>query len=399
MTRFRYKAINRQKTEVTGYIEANSPRQAQENLRALGLLPVSVQKFGANVDKYKKFSLKMNEKIHFVSELNTMLSSGISVLEALNVILTHTKRPNIKIITSDLIDKIQNGSTLSAALAPYQTTFGDVILGLCKAGEQSGKLNETLSRAVTLLKKEDKNRSRIAKLSIYPIIVFVITVAFTLYFGMFGFPTIIEASNIAEKDIPALANALVKACDALKTHWFISIVVGFFIAKWIIKAIKRNAVGIVFNKFLLKFSAVKNCYLYLNLSSYFAILSSSYEAGIALTDGLELAASSISDKEIKESAREVAHMVAEGNSLSQAFMLSELLPDSWNVIIASGEVSGEMGKMFRDISIEIDKTIDDAIDVLMQFFQPLLMLIVGCIVGFFAILILQMTTASLFSIF
>ena len=395
MTNFRYKAMNRNQCEVSGYIEANSPRGAEKKLRALGLLPVSVDK----VQKEKAIGLSMEEKIHFVNELQTMIASGISVLEALNVIFEHTKKRSIKYITRDLTEKIKDGKTFSEALTPYENTFGGVVIGLCKAGEYSGKLGETLKRAIYILKKEDKNCIRIKKLSIYPTIVTLITIGFTLYFGFAGFPTIIETASLEEKDIPFLVNALVKSCEAIKNHWFISSVTAIASSIFLFKFIQKNTLGLIFNKFLLMFRQVKNAYLYLNLSSFFAILSSSYEAGITIPQGINLASSSIMDENIRKTASEVEHMVSKGRPLSEAFMVTELIPESWNAIIAAGEKSGEMGKMFNDIAVEIDKTVDDAIEVLMQFFQPLLMLFVGIIMGIFAVMIIQMSTATLFNMF
>ena len=395
MTNFRYKAIDRNKNEVSGYIEANSPRVAQEKLRNLGLLPVSTEK----VPEKTTVKMSMKEKIHFVSELQTMVASGISILEALNVIVKHTKKDSIRHITNDLSEKIKDGSTLTDALSPYRDTFGGTIIGLCKAGEFSGKLSDSLKRAVYILKKEDKNKTRIAKLSIYPIIVVLITIGFTLYFGFVGFPNVIESSSLQKDDIPPLVNALVSTCDVIKNHWFISLVLSIFLGSRIFKFIQKNTLGIIFNKFLMMFEQVKNAYLYLNLSSFFAILSSAYEAGITIPQGLNLASESVMDKEIKDTVYEVEKMVVEGKPLSQAFMVTDLIPESWNAIIAAGEASGEMGKMFNDIAIETDKTVDDAIDVLMQFFQPFLMLVVGIIIGIFAVMIIQMSTATMFNMF
>ena len=395
MTNFWYKALDRNHNEVSGYIDSNSPGGVQSKLRNLGLLPVQVKK----VHDAKSVKMSISEKIHFVSELQTMIASGISVLEALNVILEHSKKPSIRHITKDLTEKIKSGLSFSEALSDYESTFGGVILGLCKAGEYSGKLNETLKRAVYILKKEDKNITRIKNLSIYPVIVVVVTVALTLYFGFVGFPAIIEATSIKEEDIPPIVNVLIKTCEVIKNHWFISSVLGVFISVSVFKYIKKNTLGIIFNKLLLSFKQVKNAYLYLNLSSFFAILASSYEAGITIPQSINLASVSIMDKGIRKTALEVEQMVSKGRPLSQSFMVTELVPESWNAMIAAGEKSGEMGKMFNDIAAEIDKTVDDAIEVLMQFFQPLLMLIVGIITGIFAIMIIQMSAAAMFNMF
>lgn len=398
MKKFYYKALKEnKKDEVSGFIDAETPREAREKVRQLGFMPTNIHEenpLSAESEISEGVpvitSLSLDEKIFFTSELQVMLSSSISTLEALSVIVQHAHKPKIKKLAADLQDRIAHGQTFSDAIKPYSKIFGDVFIGLCTTGEASGELDKTLERMAALLKKQDDIKSKIISMSVYPVCIFIIIIAIFLTCGFFIFPKLIESANISASDVPFSVKWIIITCNFLLTNWLIVIIT---IAAGIAALVKMGALSGVkkfFDNLLLNIPVVSDFVRYINLSSFFAVLNVSYEAGIPISSAMELSSSSISNTVIKSQAKSVELMTSNGQLLSQAFSVTEFVPPTFNVMIATGEKSGRLGQMFRDIAIAIDKKLDMVTEALAKAFEPTLTVVIGIIVGYIAIAMVQL---------
>ena len=399
MKKFYYKALTKEKMkQVSGYIDAETPREAREKVRQLGFLPTNIYeeepftpiKANDAVSNIAVNRLSLDEKIFFTSELQVMLSAGIAMLEALNVISEHAHKQKIKLLAEDLRSKISKGAAFSEAIKPYEKVFGEVFTGLCITGEASGELDRTLGRMVELLKKQSDLKGKIISMSIYPACLGMIIIAVFLLCGFYIFPAIIETANVAADDVPFTVTWVIDTCNFLLHNWLLVIVMLGAGISALVKMWEQSAVKRFVDKLFLDIPLVADFVRYVNLSSFFAVMNVAYEAGIPITSAIELSACSISNSVIRRQAKNIELMTANGQFLSHSFSVTEFIPPAFNVMIATGEKSGRLGIMFRDIAVAIDKKLDMVTDALAKAFEPALTVIIGLVVAYIAIAMLQL---------
>lgn len=404
MAKFFYKALKDNKTEVKGCVEAESSREAREKVRGLGFLPTNIyeetfEKPAVETTPAKISHLSLSEKIFFTSELQVMVASGIPVVEALETVEEHAHKPKIKLLARDLKEKIMQGHTLSQALQNYTKVFGQVYNGLCSAGEESGTLEKTLEYMLSILRKEDDLKSRVLSMSVYPAITVAILAVVFVLCGVFIFPAFINGANISENAIPLTVKFVVGTCEFIFKYWMIllvALVAGIFA---LVQIGAQSVVKKFVDEIILKIPLVCDFVRYINLSSFFTVLNVSYESGLTIVSSLELAISTISNSQIKKGAEMSRNLVTKGEMLSQSFVRTELLPPVFNTLIVTGEKSGRLGQMFRDIAIGIDKKLDMVTNALAKAFEPALTVIIGIVVGYIVVAFFQLYGSMISGLF
>ena len=404
MSNYYYQALNKADNKlVKGTIEANSLRDARQKICNMGLLPTDINLYAHNssYDDYcdpKSISLSLKTRILFISEIQLMISSGLSIFDALETFSSRNiKDLNLKKFVIYIQKSIANGSTLHEALVPFSHTLGNVIIGLCKAGEASGKLQETLLRAKMILIKEEKIRSKIIKMSIYPAVLIFVVLALVFFMGLYGFPKLMSLIPLKEDKTP-LADLLIAFPRFCVDYWFIIII---FISA-LIGIFMLLFSDYKFRKFvdqkLLEVPLLSDFVKYINLANFFAILSESYESDVPVPEALVYASSSIKNIPIRERAELMDDMVAKGYNITQTIVTFDYVDDSFLTMIEAGEKSGQLGQAFKDITEQIDEKIDSVMEVLLQLYDPAIKIIVGIVVVIFAVGFMQMYFSLLFSI-
>lgn len=407
MAKYKYTALKNNKTIVNGEVEAESPREAREKIRTLGFVPTKVYTENVNValqftqKQHLKF-LSLDDKIMFTSELEVLLSSGISILEALASIEKNTYKEKIKEICSVLSAEIQSGYTFAQALSKnYGNVFGSVYLGLVKSGEDAGELDVTLARMLVLLRKQQNIKNKIVSASIYPAILIAIMMGVLTIFSKFVFPIFFEtiANSGGTAPCMCMANLLMSICNFVNNFWWLILgamaggVAGF---KALLKneGFKRGLDDIV-----LSIPVVSEFFRYINLSNFMTVLHISYDSGLPIMSCLELSEKTIGNLVIKEQAKHTQELVKEGTQLTEAFNRSNLIPPALMSMISAGEMSGTLGKMLQDAAEVVDKKVDMALEAMTRLFEPMVIIILGAAVLFIAIAFVQAYYGMMGSLF
>jgi type II secretory pathway component PulF len=297
----------------------------------------------------------------------------------------------------DLERAIKSGKSFYEALMPYEDILGNVYVTLCRTGEESGALPETLDYLLNLLKKKESLRSKLIHMSVYPAILIVVLVIEFMLFGLGIFPTMIE--NLQIDQVPPIAMAFIAGASFVLKLWWLFVftaIGGWLLLKFTIgfKAIKKSV-----GNFFAKIPLMKDCLKYFSLSHYMSVLYVAYEAGVPIVAALRMAEDTISVAKINEQAKSVTNHVGKGESITDAFYKSDMLPPVIMSMVSTGEKTGKLGQMFRDISIAVEQKLDAAISVMSKAFEPLLLLVVGAGVAVMAVAVIQMYISSLTSMF
>ena len=391
MTIYNYTALKNNKEIVKGKIEAASPREARENVRKLGFLPTKIEeersknqadpKEVANAAKKGKVAkLGLQERIDFTSTLQILAQSGIPIIESLLFIENDAAKLKIRLVAQELRRQIMNGGTFADTIAKYPQQFGQIYIGLCKAGEDSGELEKTLERLLELLNKEAATRSKVIGTLMYPVFVIVLAIFIVLIMLMFVFPVFKDMFDTMGKELPWITAKLMEIGVFLKTYWYlVPLMLGSafgiitFLFRW--QPSKRKI-----DEYVLKIPVISDLIQFSNFSNFIAVLQVAYDAGVPIIECLYLANLTLTNHTLKTRIESATSKVQQGQHLSSALRSTRVMPKMILFMIATGEQSGRLGDMLMQATNFIDKKLDNIIDVMTKMIEPIMLIVIGSIV-------------------
>lgn len=413
MTKYKYKALQDNTKIVEGEIEANDLREARELIRKLGFIPTKVYTEDAlhaqvqNVTKQERSTAKvqvkhlsLSQKINFTSQLETLLSAGIPILEALQSIEVNSPDLKLKTICTNISAGIMSGMTFVQSLNKfYGNVFGSVYSGLVKTGEDSGELESTLQRMLVMLRKQDAIKGKIVNASIYPGVLLTMMSGLLILFAKFVFPRFAEIMAFNGADLPFLAQLIIGFFDFIDNFWWLVLMIigaGCYV---LVNMFKNPQIKSKWDEFVLKIPVVSDFITYINLSNFMTVMHISYDAGVPIMSGLELANKTVGNYTIKSKIFTSVNLLRARKTLSEAFNRTSVIPHALLSMISAGEKSGTLGKMFHDCADVIDKKVDMALEAMTKLFEPAVILIMGGAVLFIAIAFFQAYAGMLGSLF
>lgn len=413
MAKYKYKALKDNSKIVEGEVEAQSLREARELIRKLGFVPTKVYEEAVIpqetrvVTKQEKETAKVQikhlslaQKINFTSQLETLLSAGIPILEALQTIENNSPDIKLKTISMNIRVAIISGLTFAQALnSIYGNLFGPVYSGLIKTGEDAGELEATLGRMLVMLRKQDAIKGKIINASIYPAVLLVMMTGLLILFSKFVFPRFAGLMAFNGADLPFLAQSIMGACNFIDHFWWLILMVIGAVSYIAVNLFKNPQIKSKWDDFVLKIPAVSDFITYINLSNFMTVMHITYDAGVPIMTGLELANKTVGNYNIKSKIYNTVSLVRSGKTLTEAFQRTAVVPHALVSMISAGEKSGTLGKMFHDCADVIDKKVDMALEAMTKLFEPAVILIMGGAVLFIAIAFFQAYAGMLGSFF
>jgi len=387
MAIYNYVALKNNKDIVTGKVEAESLRDARDGVRKLGFLPTKVTEEALKKDDTKidnsqgqMKNLGLQEKIEFTSTMQILTQSGIPIIESLMFIENDAAKLKIRLVAKELRRQIMGGSTFADTVAKYPEIFGQVFIGLVKAGEDSGELEKTLERLMELMNKEANIRGKVIGTLMYPMFVIVLAVFIVLVMLMFVFPVFKDMFDNMGRELPFITATLMSAGIFLKTYWyfvpliFISLFGGIsFIFKW--EPSRRKI-----DENVLKVPLLTDLIQYSNFANFIAVLQVAYDAGVPIIECLYLSILTLTNYTLKEQVAIATGKVQQGQHLSTALRATGVMPKMILFMIATGEQSGRLGDMMGQATKFIDKKLDTIIDTMTKMIEPIMLLVIGSIV-------------------
>ena len=387
MTIYNYVALKNNKDVVTGKVDAESLRDARDQVRKLGFLPTKVTEENLKKEDVKKNdgpgmmkSLGLQDKIEFTSTLQILAQAGIPIIESLMFIENDAAKLKQRLVSKELRRQIMGGATFADTVAKYPEIFGQVYIGLVKAGEDSGELEKTLERLLELLNKEANIRGKVIGTLMYPMFVILLAVVIVLVMLMFVFPVFKDMFDNMGQELPWITATLMSAGIFLKTYWyfvpliFIAIFGGLsFLFKW--EPSKRKI-----DENVLKIPVLCDLIQYSNFANFIAVLQVAYDAGVPIIECLYLSILTLTNFTLKDQVAIATGKVQQGQHLSTALRATGVMPKMILFMISTGEQSGRLGDMMGQATKFIDKKLDTIIDTMTKMIEPIMLIVIGSIV-------------------
>lgn len=385
MAVYNYVGLKNNKDVVKGKVEATSLKEARENVRKLGFLPTKIYEEAKaatenKVEAKKIQNLGLQDRIEFTSTFQILAQSGIPVIESLVFIENDAAKLKIRLVAKELRRQIMAGSTFADTIAKYPKVFGQIYIGLVKAGEDSGELEKTLERLLELLKKEAAIKGKVIGTLMYPCFVIVLAMFIVTVMLVFVFPAFKDMFENQGKQLPWITAALMSLGEFLKAYWIlIPVIFGTmffgiaFLLRW--EPSKRKI-----DKYALKIPLLTDLLQFSNFSNFVAVMQVAYDAGVPIVDCLYLSNLTLTNFTLQDKISTATNKVQQGQHLSVALKSTQVMPKMILFMIATGEQSGRLGDMLLQATVYIDKKLDVIIDTMTKMVEPIMLLVIGSIV-------------------
>ena len=392
MTIFIYTALKQDGSNelVKGKVEAVDMRSARQAVRDLGLVATNiVQEDAVVIDQQKKSTQKhkgkmpklgLTEQIDFTSTMQILSAAGIPIIESLMFIETDSAKLRIRQVAAELRRQIMNGGTFAGTVAKYPEQFGQVYIGLVKAGEDSGELEKTLERLLELLNKQAAIRSKVTGTLMYPVFVILLAGFIIIVMLVFVFPVFKDMFDSMGMQLPWITRTLMSAGLFMKKNWLgIPIVISLicmgisFLFKWKPSRWKIDAIA-------LRIPVITDLLQYSNFANFISVMQVAYDAGVPILECLTLSNLTLTNHTLETRVVEATAKVRQGQHLSAALRSTRTMPKMILFMIATGEQSGRLGDMLGQAVSYIDKQLDGIIDVMTKMIEPIMLVVIGSIV-------------------
>ncbi|OGI93021.1 hypothetical protein A3A99_00580 [Candidatus Nomurabacteria bacterium RIFCSPLOWO2_01_FULL_41_18] len=334
--------------------------------------------------------LSIKDQTFFVKRLSFLIKAGIPMGESLVMIRTQTKKRGYASILDSVISNVMNGQRLSSSLARFKHIFGDFTINIIEFGEESGILSQNLEYIADELKKRQALRKKIISASIYPIIVTIATIGIVIFLMVFLFPKIMPIFTSLKYDLP-LTTRMVIAISNFFSQWGLLTFGILFIlgVAFIITLKKSPTVHFYFDKFLLKLPVIGKIIRDYNMANFTRTMGLLLRGGISMSEALPISAKTTPNLVYKKEFKALGAVVSRGAVISTHLNKNRhLFPDLVSQIVSVGEHSGNLSNSLIYLSEMYEAEIDDFTKNLSSMVEPVLMIIMGILVGFIAISII-----------
>ncbi len=395
MSKYLYTSKNVKGTPKSGEMDATNERDLAMQLRGDGFIVTSIERIEEEnkkphikiLDRLSGVSLK--EKLFFTRNLSVMISSGLTIARALSNLSVQTKNKHFQEVLENIYKDVQKGTVFSDSLAKYPAIFGDLFVNMVRVGEIGGTLDESLDIITIQMEKEHELKSKIRGAMIYPAVIIFAMAIVGVIMLTYILPQILGVFGDMEVELPATTQFVIKISDALQNH-YILIAIAIIGSGALFKIMSSTDVGKKMGSFiLLKTPILKNIVIKVNCARFARIYGSLLHSGVSVVDSLEIVGNTLTNTYFKSAIMEGRSKIQRGIDLSS--VIAEY-PDIFPVIVAQmikvGEETGKTEDMMVKLAEFYEEEVNQITKNLSSIIEPVLMLIIGGAVGFFAVAML-----------
>lgn len=381
--------------EKRGIMEARDEKELFRLLREKGFILVSVE----NKELQKRnfsfsfhFKVPLKEKLFFTKNLQVMISAGVSLPKALSTLSLQTKNKRFKKALEEIREKVIKGESFSQAISYYPDIFPNLFVSMIKVGEETGNLEGVLENLSTYMERDYELRSRIKGAMLYPMVILAAMVGIGILMLVFVVPKLSKTFESLGVPLPFTTRVVFAVGNLLLNYWYLLILLPIPIIPIFLFRKKKKRSRFI-DKILLKFPIISNIIREVNTAYTARTLSALIGSGVPLVLSLRITANVVDNLYFKDVILEVAERVQRGDKASVAFdnlnKEMNLFPLVFVQMLKVGEETGETSKMLKKLAEFFEGEVEETTKNLSSIIEPILILMIGGAVGFFAVSIIQ----------
>ncbi len=389
---FAYKAVDEQGANKEGQIDAPSRDMAVSGLQRRGLIIISIN----DAEKNKSiFSLSFFERIPMKDivilsrQISTLFEAQISALKAFTMLAASTDRPLLARKLTQIGDDLQAGFSISGALARHPDIFSNFYVNMVKAGEETGKLNQTFLHLAEYLDRQYALTSKTRNALIYPaFVIFTFIVVMSLMF-VIVIPKLSAIILDSGQAVPFYTQLVIGASNFFVNYGFLFLIFLILLGIWLWRISRTERGKVYLDRTRLSIPLIGDLYKKLYLSRIADNMDTMITSGIPMIRAIDITSDVVGSRVYKDLLREVADSVKSGVALSAAFeQYKELMPVIMVQMVKVGEETGSLGAILKTLGDFYKREVDDAIDTLVGLIEPAMIVVLGLGVGILLVSIL-----------
>ncbi|MBB1429935.1 type II secretion system F family protein [Pseudoalteromonas sp. SG43-4] len=380
---FQWVGVSARGRKLEGELSGDSIALVKAQLRKQGITPSKVKRKAKPL-----FGLQSVQKITpkdialITRQIATMLMAGVPLIQSIEMIGSGSTNKSIGKLMETIGDEVKAGQPLSSALRKHPRYFDDLYCDLVASGEQSGALDRIFDRVAIYKEKSEALKSKIKKAMFYPIAVLVIALIVTSILLIFVVPQFQDIFNGFGAELPAFTLFVIGISEFMQEYWWMMLiaVVG---AGWLFKEAKLKSLKLrdATDRAILKLPVIGMILNKAAVARYARTLSTTFAAGVPLVDALDSAAGASGNAVYRYAILDIKVEVSSGNQMNWAMRNSKIFPDMVIQMVAIGEESGSLDGMLAKVATIYEQEVDDAVDGLSSLLEPLIMAVLGVLVG------------------
>ncbi len=396
-----YKAKKGPTEIIEGEIDAISRDDAVDKLSAMELIAVSVAEKAVSGSMGQRVSgldsqtrkpanplthtagIKIQDIDVFTLQLSSLIKAGVPVLRALTLISQQTENKALAKVTTELEKQIKDGKMLSEAMSRYPRLFNNLYVNMVKAGEKSGTLDEVLQNLAEYRQKEEDIRQKIQAALAYPVLIVIVGIATVFIMLTFFLPKLLGLFEGMKQALPFSTQLLIGISRFMAGNWHWVLIFFFFLAAVFARAKEGSKKKLVFDFLKLHLPFIRKFVRDAEIARLARTLALLLKNGISVCEGLELATDVLDNDTLKVELKKAKDgIINQGCRLSDSFKMIKVFPLFAVNMIAVGEEGGKLEQSLNTIADLYERQTGQAIKIITSLLEPLLILIIGAIVGF-----------------
>ncbi|OEC32565.1 type IV pilus assembly protein PilC [Pseudomonas cuatrocienegasensis] len=378
---FTWEGKDKRGSVVKGELSGQNPALVKAHLRKQGINPTKVRKKAISIFASGK-KIKPMDIALFARQMATMMKAGVPLLQSFDIIGDGLENPNMRKLVDDVKQQVAAGNSFATALRSQPLYFDDLFCNLVDAGEQAGALETLLDRIATYKEKTEALKAKIKKAMNYPIAVIVIAIIVSCILLIQVVPQFESVFSSFGAELPGFTLFVVGLSHALQESWYI-LLLGLVITVFSFKeGVKRSeSFRNWLDRLALKAPIIGNIIYKSSVARYARTLSTTFAAGVPLVEALDSVAGATGNIVFKNAVEKVKQDVSSGMQLNFSMRSTNVFPAMAIQMTAIGEESGALDTMLDKVASYYETEVDNAVDGLTALVEPLIMSVLGILVG------------------
>ena len=392
---YEYKGVTAQGKKISGVQDGDGLKSVRAKLKKDGIVVLEIQEGGklragrSREVTFRSSKVRLQDLANATRQLATLLSSGLPLMEALSVLVEQEEAPALKSALSSVRDSVREGASLADALKANPKAFSPLFVNMVSAGEASGTLEITLARLADFLDEQVRFRGKFAAALAYPALMTVIGVGVLFFLFSFVLPRVVGMFEDMKQQLPFMTIALLWLVRIISKGWWAILIgggaAGYYLRRYL-RDRRRARPGSTSS--MLRLPVFGSLIKMIAVSRFTRTLGTLLHSGVPTLTALDIVQSVVGNTVLAAAIHRARENVREGESIAEPLRRSGLFPPVVIQMVGVGEKSGELEKMLLKISDSFDRIVETRITALMSLLEPVIILVMGLIVGFIVIAIM-----------
>lgn len=379
-TPFTWEGTDRTGKKVKGKVVASNEAAVRSELRRQGVVATRVRK--QNSLFQNKGKVTPGDIAIFSRQLATMMTAGIPLVQAFDIIGAGHENPAMQKLILAVKSDVEGGTSLANALSKHPLHFDDLYVNLVSAGEQAGALETLLDKIATYKEKTEAIKKKVKKALFYPAAVVVVAFIVTAILLIYVIPQFESLFQGFGADLPAFTRFVISLSNFVRDQgWIIALMMGAASSAFFYFKKRSRSMRHFLDRAVLRIPIIGPILNKSAIARYARTLATTFAAGVPLVEALDSVAGATGNIVYENAVRQMRDEVATGQRLQRAMENTELFPNMVNQMIAVGEESGSLDEMSGKVADFYEEEVDNAVDSMSSLLEPLIMAVLGVLVG------------------